>query len=111
MPFKFSTEKSADSPMEAPLHVTSCFALVSFKGLSLSLIFYILIMYLDVVLFGLILFWTLCLLGLDIFFLGLKKFSVIISSNNFFFFFAIFSLVWDSYRMNVSKPDVIPETS
>ena len=109
MPFKFSTEKSADIPMEAPLHVTSCFALVSFKGLSLSLIFYILIMYLDVVLFGLILFWTLCLLGLDIFFRGLKKFSVIISSNNFFLPF--FSLVWDSYRMNVSKPDVIPETS
>ena len=108
MPFKFSTEKPAESPVEAPLLVTSCFSLVSLKGLSLSLIFYILIMHLGVVLFGLILFCILCLLGLEVFFPRLKKFSVIISSNKLF---ATFCLVWEFYHMNVSKLDVIPEVS
>ena len=53
-------------------------------------------MYLDVVLFGLIWFWTLCLLGLNIIFLRLKKFSVIISSNNFLPFFLLSGapIVW-----------------
>ena len=73
--------------MGVPLHVTSCFSLVSFK--MLSLIFDILIMCLGVVLFGFILFGALCFLVLDVYFPRLEKFSVIISSNTFS---AIFSL-------------------
>lgn len=107
MPFKFSTEKPDESPVEAPLHVTSCFSLVSLKGL--SLIFYSLIMHLGVVFFRLILFWTLRLLGLEVFFPRLKKFSVIISSNKLSIPFAFSFPFWGAYGTDVSMLDVAPK--
>lgn len=59
-------EKSAESFLEIPLHVTHCFPLAPFKSVSLASIFVILTtICLDMGLFGFILFGTLCFLHLD----------------------------------------------
>ena len=67
-------EKSAASLMHVPLNIFSCFSIVVFKILSVSLIFFILIiMHFGVVLSGLILFETLCFLNLAVSFLSQIK--------------------------------------
>ena len=64
-----SIEKSAASLIRAPLYVTSCFSLGAFKILSLSCTIAVLIMVcLEVGLFGLLLIRTLCFLDLYDFF-------------------------------------------
>ena len=81
-----SVEKSAASLIIAPLYVTSCFYLVSFKILSLSLNFDILIMMcLGVDLFGFMLIWTLCASWTcEAFLLSrVGKFSIIIFETGF----------------------------
>ena len=79
---RVSVEKSADNLMGVLLYVISCFSLVAFNILSLSLIFVCWItMYLSVFFLGFILLGTLCAswTWLTIPFLVLGKFSVIIS--------------------------------
>ena len=71
---RVSPEKSAYRLMGVPLYVTSCFYLDAFNVVSLSLSFDILIiMCLDVGLFGFLLFGTLGLLELDVSFLPQVK--------------------------------------
>ena len=83
---KVSFEKSADSLMGTPLQVTLFFSFAAFQILSLSLTFGVLIMVcLDVSLFGSNLFGTLCAYWtcMSISFAKLRKFSFIIFSNKF----------------------------
>ena len=110
---RVSAEKSADTLMGVPLHITCYFSLAAFKILSLSLIFAILItMCLGVFHFGLILFGTLCSswTWMSVSFLNLGKFSANISSYMFSVSFSLFSFR-APYNDNVSALDVVPEVS
>ena len=81
-----SIEKSAASHIGAPLYVTSCFSLAAFRILSLSWNFAILIMMcLEVGLFGFLLIGTLCVSWIFVTFslIKLGKFSIITFSNRF----------------------------
>ena len=98
-----SVDKSAYSLKEVPLHITCCFALAAFNILSLCLTSAILItMCLDLVLFRLILFDTLCTSWnwMSISSPRPGKLSTIMSSNmswplSLSFFF------WEPYNVNV----------
>lgn len=87
--------------------MTSCFPFEAFKVLSLSLTFGILIICLDVDLFGFILFVTLCFLDLDACAL-LQFFSHYFFKYVFCPFLSLFSFC-NLYDINVSMPDIVLE--
>ena len=105
---RVSAEKSTGSLMGIPLYVICGFSLAAFNTLSLSLFFVILFtMSLDMFLFGLALYGTLCASWLGtVSFPGLRKFSAIISSNIFSAPFSL--LLWDPYETNISALYVVP---
>ena len=94
--------------MGIPLYVICGFSLAAFNILSLSLFFVILFtVSLDMFLFGLALYGTLCASWLGtVSFPGLRKFSTIISSNIFSAPFSL--LLWDPYETNISALYVVP---
>ena len=100
---RVSVDKSAYSLMEVPLHITCCFALAAFSILSLFLTSAILItVCLDLVLFWLILFGTLCTSWnwMSISSPRPGKLSTIMSSNmSWPLSLSFFS--WDPYNVNV----------
>ena len=100
---RVSVDKSAYSLMEVPLHITCCFALAAFNILSLFLTSAILItVCLDLVLFRLILFGTLCTFWnwMSISSPRPGKLSTIMSSNmSWPRSLSFFS--WDPYNVNV----------
>ena len=100
---RVSVDKSAYSLMEVPLHITCCFALAAFSILSLFLTSAILItVCLDLVLFRLILFGTLCTSWnwMSISSPRPGKLSTIMSSNmSWPLSLSFFS--WDPYNVNV----------
>lgn len=102
-------EKSFHSLMGIPLYVISHFYLAAFKTISFSLTFNILIiMYFEVIYFGLILLAVMSFPYLDVHIsLRFRTFSTIISLNNLVALFSLFSFL-DSQDGNVHLLNGVP---